>query len=475
MTTLTDNFNDGVDGANVAERAGWSEHLGIYRAIVAASGQVGGDKLGAGSGPGGPFFDCGAANHAAEADLAQLISNKTALVVRFTDNLHWVGMMQMGTGGAGLRLVKRVASTRTDLDTMQGVAGDRYRIEAVTNGSVTEYAVYVNGSPTASMAASVPNSEISGTNQFIGLVNETANGGDLVPYWDNFYGEPLGGGTTVVDSDHQSAINFSAAVNADRAWPVSSTSAIVADAVSALTWSAAVARQVALQTAALEGINADTPLPVLTFTSIIADTKLPISWQGAFVVNADAPVPVGWVSNLVSDLTAPVDWPTRLDKLFPMPVALTNQMDRSLVLPVSYAQAVHNDSPAPVAWQGALVVNADRDLPIDWVTATNANQPLPLGSVTAITTDQPMPVTNRAGIVADQVATLDWLSGLLVDHGLPADWSGTLIVNSDQPLPISWGGVSGFVDCNVNLFHLDARSVLWQLSARSVTWAIKPH
>lgn len=475
MTSLTDNFDDGINGDNVAGRPGWAEHVGIYRTIVAAGGQVGGDKLGAGSGPGGPYVDCGAADHAAEADLAQLISNKTALVVRFIDNVHWVGIMQIGTGGAGLRLVKRVGATRTDLDTMQGVAGDRYRLEAVTNGSVTEYAVYVNGSSTASMAASVPNSEISGTNQFIGLVNETANGGDLVPYWDIFFGEPLGGGTTVVNSDHQSAINFSAAVNADRAGPVSSTSAIVADAVSALTWSAAVARQVALQISPLAGVNADTPLPVLTFSRVNADIKLPISWQGSFVVNADAPAPVSWVSNLVSDLKAPVDWPTRLDKLFPMPVALTNQLDRSLVLPVSYAQAVHNDSPAPVAWQGALVVNADRELPIDWVATINANQPLPLGSVNTLTIDRRIPVATSAGVVADQVTTLDWLSGLLVDHGLPADWSGTLIVNSDQPLPISFGGVSGFVDGNVNVFHLDARSVLWQLSARSVTWAIKPH
>ena len=198
MSTHTDNFNDGSDGDNVAARPGWLEHGGAYRMIVADTGQVGGDNGGAGNGPGGPYFDAGDPDHAAEADLAQLLSNKTALVVRFVDNEHWVGIMQIGTGGAGFRLVKRVGGTRTDLDTMQGGGGGRYRVEAVTNGANTDYSVYANGSGTPSMSGSVPNAEISGTCQFAGLVNETANGGPTVAYWENFYGESLGAAGPVI-------------------------------------------------------------------------------------------------------------------------------------------------------------------------------------------------------------------------------------------------------------------------------------
>ena len=200
MSSFSDNFDNGTNGDNAALRPGLGEHVGIYRTIVAGGGQVGADKLGAGSGPGGFYFDCGANDHAAEADLAQLISNKTALVVRFVDNTHWVGVMQIGTGGAGFRLVKRVGATRIDLDTMQGVAGDRYRLEVVTNGSSSDYSVYVNGSATPAMSATVPHSEISGTCQLAGIVNETDNGGNLVGYWDNFFAEDLGAGGLVVEA-----------------------------------------------------------------------------------------------------------------------------------------------------------------------------------------------------------------------------------------------------------------------------------
>jgi hypothetical protein len=278
------------------------------------------------------------------------------------------------------------------------------------------------------------------------------------------------GGTVLINSDHPFPLSTSQGVSADKPAPLTSNQTISANIIHPLVWTAAVARQIALQFDSLASLNADAETPVMMLEMVITDAPSPVSWQGALVVNADAPTPVSWVSNLVSNFSAPAEWSAQLEKDFSLPASITNELARSLVVPMSYQEFVEHDSDLPIAWQGALVVNADRVLPIDWRSALTANQPLPLATIRTLTTDQPIPVSSASGIVADQAGTLDWLGQLLVDHGLPLEWSGTLIVASDHPIPVAWGGVSGFVDGNVNVFHLDYRSVLWQLPARSVTW-----
>jgi len=194
MTTLTDNFNSGTAGDNVGTRTGWSEFVGTRRVIIGDDSTdigVSGDAGGSGSGRGGAYFDTGDADHASQAVLKKLSVFHVSLVVRYVDKDNYVGLMLRGTGGGGARLVKVVSDTISDLDTMQGVVGDTYRVEAVTNGSNTDYSVYVNGSGTASLTGTVANSEISGTNQNAGLANRTDTGGNSVVYWDDYYGEPL--------------------------------------------------------------------------------------------------------------------------------------------------------------------------------------------------------------------------------------------------------------------------------------------
>ena len=66
-----------------------------------------------------------------ESTLASLVAQTNKYtVIRAVDDLNFIGWVLQGTGAIGLRLVKVEAGSTTNLITMQGVAGVKYRIES---------------------------------------------------------------------------------------------------------------------------------------------------------------------------------------------------------------------------------------------------------------------------------------------------------------------------------------------------------
>jgi hypothetical protein len=82
--------------------------------------------------------DLGSADCYVEAGLSTLSAqNGRYVALRIQDATNFIGFILAGTGSAGLRLVKVVGGTTTNLMTMQGVAGRVYKIEA--EGSIIRF------------------------------------------------------------------------------------------------------------------------------------------------------------------------------------------------------------------------------------------------------------------------------------------------------------------------------------------------
>lgn len=201
MTTLTDDFNSGTAGDDIATRTGWSTFGSNYDVQVSNANGVTGTNSPAGSDRGGAAFDTGSPDHYSSATYVTLTANRIGLGVRMIDGSNWVAADSQGTGASGLRIYKRVSGLRTDLTTEQAVAGNKYRLEVTANGSSSDYELFEDsGSGWTSMPdgpVSILHTEISGTEQKAGLINEGSNLALSVTIWDDYDGGSLGAaGTT---------------------------------------------------------------------------------------------------------------------------------------------------------------------------------------------------------------------------------------------------------------------------------------
>ena len=199
MTELVDDINDGNPGDDIGTRPGWFVFGGNYDVQVSNGGAVTGTDTPGGSGRGGAAFDAGSPDMYSSATYVTKIASKIGLAVRMVDNSNFVFAASAGTGGSGLRMSKKVAGVLTQLTGEQPVAGNKYRLEVRVNGASSDYELFEDsgggwvGMPDGPV--SIPHSEISGTNQIAGLINDGSNLSLSNDLWDDYAGGALGGGS----------------------------------------------------------------------------------------------------------------------------------------------------------------------------------------------------------------------------------------------------------------------------------------
>ena len=197
MVDLVDGFagTSGVDIVGRTEDPGWTTAGENYDVRISTSNGVYGTSTPAGSGRGGAKFDTGSADMFAELRLKTVSATLVGPAVRVIDKNNWVGVYLGGVGAGGLRMYKKVAGTQTILTTEQPVDESVYRLEGVyTDATNSTYELFEDGVGMLDGAKTILNSEISGTNQFSGIMNDGDNTASTINNWDDFSGGALGAG-----------------------------------------------------------------------------------------------------------------------------------------------------------------------------------------------------------------------------------------------------------------------------------------
>ena len=199
MASLTDNFNDGTSGDDIATRPGWSTVGANYDVQVSDANGVFGTNTPAGAGRGGAGFDTGSGDHYAELELITLTGTQVGAAVRIVDNANWAGVRLTGSGASGLRLYKKIAGAQTDLTFEQGVANSVYRVKVeYKDATNSTYELLEDGVGMPDGPVDILNSELAETEQYAGIMNNGDNNAATTTYWDNFNGGSLVAATGTV-------------------------------------------------------------------------------------------------------------------------------------------------------------------------------------------------------------------------------------------------------------------------------------
>jgi len=195
VTSLTDNFDSGTAGDDIATRSGWLVAGENYDVRVSDAKGVYGTNSPSGSGRGGAMFDTGSGDHYAELEMSILSNNRIGPAVRIVDKDNWLGVYLGGFGSGGLRSYEKIGGTIAQLTAEQGIAGNVYRLRVTDNGDGTsDFEMLENGVLMPDGAQSVSNADFPTTATNAGIMNDGTNVASSNTYWDNFDGGSIGGG-----------------------------------------------------------------------------------------------------------------------------------------------------------------------------------------------------------------------------------------------------------------------------------------